>query len=46
MTLNLNPGATATEAVELLIDVIRVVLRANASAIIPTRIVPRGSTAR
>ena len=45
-TLNLNPGQTATEAVELLIDVIQGRPPADPTRIIPTRLVPRASTAR
>jgi LacI family transcriptional regulator len=45
-TLNLNPGSTATEAVELLIDVIQGRAPADPRRIIPTRLVPRASTAR
>jgi DNA-binding LacI/PurR family transcriptional regulator len=45
-TLNLNPGPTATEAVELLIDVIQGRRPDDPTRIIPTRLVPRASTAR
>lgn len=45
-TLNIDPGPTATEAVELLIDLIQGRPPAEPTRIIPTRLVSRASTAR